>query len=423
MFTEALPPLSFILDEEKPVSLPASAGGSGYLAHSPNDDGAGVAELLGDHLRRVAERAAGFAAAFGAGQQARAAGLLHDLGKYGDQFQRRLRNPSERGRDHSTVGALAALTSRDFRLLPALAIAGHHAGLDVLLELRRACRQMLDALKSHPEKFTSADRQMLLKRFTADGLGLPQLDQGLVPTGQFAADMLDVRMLFSALVDADFLETEAHFNGDARTPRRPRREGPSLDAGRAILAFQRHLGAVRHTHRDAPMADAREALYSACVAAAARPQGLYTLSAPTGAGKTLAMLAFALHHAKARGLRRIVVVMPFLNILDQTADVYRAVFSPANGFVPHTVLEHHSLADQGARPPDGATEDGAWNMSRLLVENWDAPVILTTTVQFFESLLSARPSRCRKLHRLARSPPVSRAIVGVYPFPHGMYLP
>lgn len=374
-----------------------------FLAHSPNDDGAGVAESLSDHLRRVAERAAGFAAAFGAEQQAAAAGLLHDLGKYADQFQRRLRDPSERGRDHWTVGALAALAARDFGLLPALAVAGHHAGLNMLWDFRRACQEMLAALKNHPEAFTGTDRQLLLTRFAADGFELPHVDQGLAPTGRFAADMLDVRMFFSALVDADFLETEAHFNGDAGTPRLPRRDGPLLDPGRALSALERYLTHVRQTHHGEPMAPVREVLYSACVAAAARPQGLFTLSAPTGAGKTLAMLAFALHHARARGLRRIVLVMPFLNIIDQSAGDYRAIFSPKNDFDPHPVLEHHSLADHGDRPAEDAAEDGIESLARLLVENWDAPVILTTTVQFFQSLMSDRPSRCRKLHQLARS--------------------
>lgn len=374
-----------------------------FLAHSCNDDGAGVAELLREHLRRVADRAARFAAAFGADQQARAAGILHDLGKYADQFQRRLRGSRERGRDHWTVGALAALTSKNLGLFPALAIAGHHVGLGILTDLGRSCCEMLDALKKDRDKFTSTDRKLLLQRFTADGFQLPKVTQGLNLTNQFAADMLDVRMLFSALVDADFLETEAHFRGDAQTPHRPRPDGPLLDIHKAIAALERHVAGVRQAFHDVPMAAARMSLYQACIAAAESPPGLFTLSAPTGAGKTLAMLAFALHHARAHGLRRLVLVMPFLNIIDQTAQVYREIFSRTNGFDDHSVLEHHSVADYRDPTSEDEAEDHAASRARWLTENWDAPIILTTTVQFFESLFSNRPSRCRKLHRLAQS--------------------
>ena len=146
----------------------------------------------------------------------------------------------------------------------------------------------------------------------------------------------------------------------------------------------------------------RNTLYADCVAAAGKARGLFTLSAPTGGAKTLAMLAFALHHARKYDLRRIVLVMPFLNIIDQTARIYRSIFCLGNGSPPHTVLEHHSLADRGEQRP-GGTEDEMGDLGRLLTENWDAPIILTTTIQFFESLMADRPSRCRKLHRLAQA--------------------
>jgi CRISPR-associated helicase Cas3/CRISPR-associated endonuclease Cas3-HD len=374
-----------------------------YLAHSANGNGSGVTEPLKEHLRAVAERAAQFAAAFGAEQQASAAGLLHDLGKYADQFQRRLSDPREPGRDHWTAAAAALLRiAPSLGYIPALAVAGHHAGLPGLASARAFAREIAKAFQDRPQRYTERNVGLLVRRFTDDGLAIPSIGQGLRCTGQLAGDLLDVRMFFSALVDADFLETEAHFNGDRSTPRLPRPDGPSLDLPRAIAALTDYLGAVRRRFAASPMAASREMLLADCLAAASRPTGLFSLSAPTGAGKTLAMLAFALHHAQRCGLRRIVLVMPFLNIIEQTAAIYRQIFSAERGFDPLMVLEDHSLADR--RPSGSPTEeDGVDSLGRLLAENWDAPVILTTTVQLLESLQADRPSRCRKLHRLSRS--------------------
>ena len=373
-----------------------------FWGHSRNDDGNGTPELLRDHLRGVAERAAEFASAFSANEQAHAAGILHDLGKYADQFQRRLIDSSERGRDHWSAGAvLLPAACGSLGIVPALAVAGHHVGLkDLPFERESLCRELLAVFHDHPDDVTESERRVLHERFAADGFRPPGIQEGLLPSGAFASDMLDVRMLFSALVDADFLETEAHFMGDAATPRRPRVEGPGLDVDRAIEALNGYVERMREQHRGEPMAAVRDELMQACIGAASKDVGLYTLAAPTGAGKTLALLAFALHHAKRNGLRRVVLVMPFLNIIEQTALIYRQIFSEEIGFAPNTVLEHHSLSRQSA---EDAIEDDSSRVSRLLAENWDAPVILTTSVQFLESLMSSRPSRCRKLHRLAQS--------------------
>lgn len=383
----------------------SEAASTRWLAHSPNADGAGVAEPLRDHIRAVAERAREFAASFGADEQAYAAGLLHDLGKYADQFQRRLRDPREPGRDHWSMGAaiLAAVT-RERGLLPAVAVAGHHTGLDLLpAKLDDYCRQFFAAFQadSNRERFTETDRGLLVGRYRADGFELPTITRGLLCRGEIAADMLDARMLFSALTDADFLETEAHFQGDGKVPRQPRPEGPLLDPALALAALEAYRAELRNRVGPSPMSATRQSLYEQCVAAATAPQGSFSLAAPTGSGKTLAMLAFALHHAQRHGLRRIVLVMPFLNIIEQTAAIYREIFSLERGFDPHAVLEHHSLADgTGAGSTDGQHQEP---LVRLLAENWDAPIILTTNVQLLESLMAHRPSRCRKLHRLAKS--------------------
>jgi CRISPR-associated endonuclease/helicase Cas3 len=386
----------------------AETGRTQFLAHSPNDHGAGVSEALRDHLQTVADRASCFAGAFGAAEQAHAAGLLHDLGKYAEQFLRRLSDPREPGRDHWTAGAaLLAATARDLGIIPAIAISGHHAGLRRhAYQAVDLCRELRDALTARPDEYTETNLRLLGERFIDDGFAVPRLSRGLTIStrgGQLAADMLDVRMFFSALVDADFLETEAHFNGDAEVPRRPRPGGPALDLGKAIAALDKHVELTRSRWRDSPMSADRDALYAQCVAAAVQSPGLFSLSAPTGAGKTLAMLAFALHHARAYGLRRIVLVMPFLNIIEQTAAAYRQIFSPERGFDPNTILEHHSLADREAESSNSNETDREESLRRLLAENWDSPIILTTNVQLLESLMADRPARCRKLHSLARS--------------------
>ncbi|MGN6628230.1 MAG: CRISPR-associated helicase Cas3', partial [Tepidisphaeraceae bacterium] len=378
-----------------------------YLGHSENAGGLGTVELLRDHIRYVTDRAAGFSSAFGAAEQARIAGLLHDLGKYADPFQRRVRGDGA-GRDHATIGAIAALRSyKGAAILPALAIGGHHVGLpDFEPNWRGLVERLQGELHSEPAGwFTSADANPLLERYAADGLALPPPPTApLLPTDEAsAADLFDVRMLFSCLVDADFLETEAHFEGDAHTPRRPRAPGPLLDVDQALAALERRLQRFANPENDVDRARAQ--LLEACTNAAKMPLGPFTLTAPTGAGKTLAMLAFALNHARAHGLRRIVLVMPFLNIIEQTARVYREIFS---GFPEHFVLEHHSLVRDDASEPtvddEASSKDGKKKpFHRLLAENWDAPIVLTTSVQCLESMMAWKPSACRKLHRLARS--------------------
>jgi CRISPR-associated endonuclease/helicase Cas3 len=352
-------------------------------------------EPLHDHLRDVAERAAAFAQLFGAEEEARLAGLLHDLGKYSERFTRRLEG-LESGLDHWSAGAWAALTlGRAKGTAAALAIQGHHIGLqspDELYGLRKpadyALRRGLD--------FTEADFPALLKRLAEDGLTPPGLDHSLfVLQDPQAAGMLDVRMLFSTLVDADFLETEAHFARDAEGRKVYRPEAPPLNPQEALNVLDAELARLARGSSAAPEVNRLRAdLLAACREAGPRERGLFTLSAPTGAGKTLAMLAFALHHAQAYGLRRVVIAVPFLSIIEQTAGIYRNLFGD------RYVLEHHSLAGTHGGDGNGKNADRS---SSQPAENWDAPLVVTTTVQLLESLFANRPSACRKLHRLAGS--------------------
>ncbi len=374
-----------------------------FLAHSGNHGD--CTEPLTVHLGKVAERAQRFAVPFGAGDHAYLAGLLHDLGKYADRFQRYLRQGSgDRPGNHATMGALLAIARYgENGVFPATAIDGHHGGMDFLLTRPEAGRRA-EAIHRGTVQVTEASAELLLQRLGEDGIALPAALEGFAPNEMDADDMLDARMLFSALVDADFLETEAHFEGNADCPRRYRPTGPPLDASRALRAVADHVAELQcQGSFEDPMNAMRQALRQACLKAAELPPGLLTLSAPTGAGKTLAMLTFALAHAAKHDLGQIVLVMPYLNIIDQTARLYQEVFSAERGFPEGYVLEDHSLA--AARQEDGGEEsdEQGRRLRRLLSENWDAPIILTTNVKCLESLMSNRPGACRKLHRLARS--------------------
>lgn len=384
---------------------------SRYLAHS--DSPSGREDLLCAHLEDVAVRAAEYAEVFDCGDEARLAGLLHDLGKYGHLFQRRLEG-KESGIDHWSAGAWAALTRyRHNGIGAALAMQGHHVGLqkadkDSLREL-----DPRKLIQCHPQglRLSESNVDILMQQMTVEGLELPDLSTSIYDhrnlTHMSAAAMLDVRMLFSALVDADFIETEAHFQAKPDGSRSYREPGLPLESQRALsilLSYLRELAA--NSEASHGVNQLRANLLEACLEAADSPQGLFTLTAPTGTGKTLAMLAFALKHAKEHQLRRIVMVIPYLSIIEQTIREYRKVFAPHVGcdLVERYILEHHSLAgtrveDERKDGPEADVDDRV----RLLAENWDAPIIVTTSVQFLESLFASRPSACRKLHRLAKS--------------------
>jgi CRISPR-associated endonuclease/helicase Cas3 len=366
---------------------------------------------LKEHLANVAARAASHAQPFGGEEEARLAGLLHDLGKYGELFQLRLEG-KEKGIDHWSVGAWAALTKyRNQGIAAALAIQGHHIGLQQAGKdsLRALDPNVLGHLHPLGLRLSDTDTKLLLQRLAGDGVGLPDAAFASVyERSPYAAAMLDVRMLFSALVDADFIETEAHFERDCAGNKRCRQSGPALDAHRALEALLAHIEALAlSTDASQAVKAMRAELLQSCLRAADSEQGLFTLTAPTGSGKTLSMLAFALRHAERLGLRRVVTVLPYLTIIDQTVREYRKVMEPLAGEdrLAEFILEHHSLADARPNGTEASidSEDEATRRRRELAENWDAPIVVTTSVQFLESLFSNRPSACRKLHRLARS--------------------
>lgn len=363
-------------------------------------------QTLAAHLEAVARTAAKFARPLGMESEAELAGLLHDVGKYAARFQARLRNPALiHGVNHWAAGAVSAVETKLWSV--AFAVDGHHTGLPALrgadsLEQTRA--KFGDAKLR--EAFTRCQESIaeLFDRLAADGLALPTIEPRAV-TDRFA-EALRTRLLFSCLVDADFLDTEGHF-----TPEQVKlRRSPALNVETALAILQRHLS---EKSSDGPVNALRRRLLADCLSVAEQPPGIFTLTAPTGSGKTLASLAFALrhiaHHNAALAaddphrLRRIIVVIPYTSIIEQTARVFRDLFEEAFG--PDYVLEHHSAVAPRERPEDAgrdAEEKRLWR-ARLASENWASPLVVTTSVQFFESLFARRPSDCRKLHHISRS--------------------
>ncbi len=337
---------------------------------------------LEDHLAEVAKLAGGMARVFGAEDWARAAGLLHDLGKGTPGFQQRLRGGPPV--DHSSAGAQEAMAHfgpQVGRLL-AYAIAGHHGGLPNGIE-GETKKGLADRLiKTLPPLLAPPP----------GGLDEVRLDSlPLRPGGNcnFAVGFF-VRMVFSCLVDADYLDTEAYMDKDRSLQRPAYPILPGLDA-----RLDGYLDNLKAQANQAPLNQRRNEILQACLEAAAKPPGVFSLTVPTGGGKTISSLAFALKHALAHGQRRVIYAIPYTSIIEQNA----AVFSEILGET--ALLEHHSnipVPDQ-----DDAKGYEAYQRARLACENWDAPLVVTTNVQLFESLFSNRPSRCRKLHNIAGS--------------------
>ncbi|KAB2927898.1 MAG: CRISPR-associated endonuclease Cas3'' [Candidatus Contendobacter sp.] len=357
---------------------------STFLAHvRQNNSGQWLPHLLEDHLRGVAALAESFAAAFDAGDWAKLAGLWHDLGKYRPAFQRYIRGASgydahietASGRvDHSTVGALHAMERmKGLGRILAYLIAGHHAGLPDWQSAETPASSLAHRLR----------QPNLLAEALAQSPPTDILNAPLPTSNPGQRDLaLWIRLLFSCLVDADFLDTEQFM-----APEKIGWRGQYPALAELEPRFEAYMATLAARADDTPVNRMRALVLERCRDAAQQPLGLFSLTVPTGGGKTLASLAFALRHARRHGKRRIFYVIPYTSIIEQTADVFRGVFGD------DAVLEHHSNLDSEQETP----------RSRLACENWDASLIVTTNVQFFESLFAARPSRARKLHNIINS--------------------
>ena len=355
-------------------------------------------QLLKDHLGQVAGLAKRCASSMGLQAEATLAGLLHDLGKYSERFQARLDDNSIRGINHWAAGAQKAFELK--APLVAYAIDGHHTGLPEAGDLLQSMTKMADAVLAREHTKCAEPVAQLMTRLAADGIKLPSAPS--VTRKDHFASALHTRFLFSCLVDADFLDTEKHFDPDVTVGRIV----PPLQVERALELLQTALAAKQ---ADGPVNQLRREVLADCIAVAKKPVGLFTLTAPTGSGKTLSSLAFALQHIihhnamipadDARRFRRVIFVIPYTSIIEQTSQVFRELFETEFG--PDYVLEHHSAVSP--RDTDSDAEEERLRRARLAAENWASPLIVTTSVQFFESLFGHKPRDCRKLHNITRS--------------------
>jgi len=354
------------------------------------------------HLNKVAHLAANFAAdmfapggpdAQSAAQWGRIAGWWHDLGKFAPKWQEYLRSKADphtddvSGKvDHSTAGAQQAVHGQSvLGHILAYGIAAHHCGLLDAKSNHSCQRKRLE--KATPMEMEDVPAELAKLKVPA----LPPFLEKIMKNSRDGFSMsFFTRLLYSCLVDADFLATEAFMNPSAARRRNPSQAGIIQEIETLVYQKIESFGTPSAADR---VNYQRANVVADCRTAARDHPGLFTLTVPTGGGKTLSSLAFALQHARERGQRRIIYVVPFTSIIEQNADVIRDIVAPLEDERLTPLIEHHS-----ALSPEKETET-----SRLASENWDAPIIITTAVQFYESLFAAKTSKSRKIHNIANA--------------------
>ncbi len=343
-----------------------------YYAHIDEN---GRKQTVKEHLEGTAELCAKFAGAFGAEEQGRYIGLAHDIGKYSEEFQKRLLGGHIV--DHSTAGALECANQNAY--WAACCVAGHHGGLPDVGNPRNDT-QDYPTLSGRLDKARKGKIPSYRMPDQLPAVGNPPgYGRGLL------GDSFMIRMLYSCLVDADYLDTERFMAGDDQR----QILGEALPC--LLNKLNQYVEKRGFLKPGNDLNGHRCDVLKACMNGAGFKKGLFTLTVPTGGGKTIASMAFALTHAVRHGMDRVIYVIPFTSIIEQTAEVFRGIFGENN------VIEHHSNTSLEIE------EDSDKYRLTKAVENWDAPIIVTTAVQFFESIYSNRPSKCRKLHSIANS--------------------
>lgn len=361
-----------------------------FIAHINSE---GNVQSIEEHLKGTAERTGQYAQEFGCGEAGYLCGAFHDLGKYSAEFQRRIRNPKHTVRvDHSTAGARVLVERSENYILIAMAVAGHHSGLPDGGSRRTAASgdgSFYGRLKTEIPDYSEWKKNEVLyclwDSLDASGACFPKFCK----ESKFSMAFF-IRMIYSCLVDGDYLDTEAFMNPE--TAKRGGYDGPEV----LLEAFRRYVEKwLKPTGEVGTVCENRTRILRECMEKGREvPRGIYTLTVPTGGGKTTASMGFALEHISARGMKRIIYVIPYTSVIDQNAEVFEQILGEKN------VVEHHAGVTYDME--EGEYRESACRKA-LATENWDAPVIVTTAVQFFESLFGCRSSRCRKLHNLANS--------------------
>lgn len=343
-----------------------------YLAHIDGDR----EQSVKDHLQGTADLAEEFAAKFGKADWGYCCGMLHDIGKYSLEFQRKIHENLNTQVDHSTAGAKVCEKLDGCYLLLTYCIAGHHAGLPDLGR-KGLPSSLLERLDKRLCDYSAFEKEIEIPQITTPPITMdPEKDP------HFALSVF-IRMLYSCLVDADFLDTE-HFMSSGMIQRD---SGECMDV--LLDKLKDRISKWLVNRDDTTVNGRRSEILRNCLEQGKAPKGLFQLTVPTGGGKTVASLAFALQHAVEYHMDRVIYVIPYTSIIEQNAQVFREILGNEN------VLENHSNVDYEI------SED--FKPMQLAAENWDKPVVVTTNVQFFESLYANKPSKCRKLHNIVNS--------------------
>lgn len=350
----------------------------------------GEKQSIKDHLYGTAKIVEAFAKEFDCGDMGYFCGILHDIGKYSVEFQRRINNPNnEKKVDHSTAGALEAMKQNN--IPAAMVIAGHHSGLLDGGSYKLSTEgdgTFFGRIKKQVPDYSRWKTDITLKETEIPPFCMEGTNQGFTMS-------FFIRMLYSCLVDADYLDTEKFMNkGDVK-------RGIYASVEELNMRFDHYIESWLckkdfTSEEQKLLCSRRNSILKNCMEKGAElNRGLYTLTVPTGGGKTTASLGFALKHMQKKGMQRVIYVIPYTSVIDQNAEVFSKILGEEN------VLEHHS--GMLYEMTENHSED-PWMYQRMLAtENWDMPVVVTTAVQFFESLFANRSSKCRKLHNMTNS--------------------
>lgn len=355
-----------------------------FYAHSENK--LGQKEPLEEHLKKTLILSQKFADAFGEGDAGKIIGLYHDIGKASKLFQDVL-DHKEHNVNHAAAGAYALYRGN---LQLARVVYAHHDGLiwNIAADLERSQKSEGSQDSQEGKRFAISgnvqysELSVYCRSLPNMPKAIPKLNKDCISFYKHLPEMLHTRMLLSCLCDADYTASASHEDENIFDLAKHENK---VDAALILEKLTEYRADIKaRSHSNSELNNIRDIVYENCIRAGDMPPGMFTLTAPTGTGKTLALLAFAAEHAKAYNKDRIIIVLPFLSVISQNAKIYRKICG--------NILESHSMAKY---------EDE--QLSRLIAERWDAPVIITTSVKFFEELFKSKPADLRFMHSMANS--------------------